>query len=132
MLVAFPEDLMTSAHVAKAMSGFGIMVDWHEMEILARVVVKVYLNNEALIPDSVKVNVGLPQRGRSWIVLIFVLKKKAVLEVIEEAPYVTTGPLYPLPMWPSRWNGPVPPAPSEATLEGSNAELGGNQNAAQR
>jgi hypothetical protein len=30
------------------------------MEILARVVVKVYLNNEALIPDSVKVNAGLP------------------------------------------------------------------------
>ena len=46
--------------VAKAVSGFGIMVDWHEMESLAGVVVKVYLNDDAKIPYSVKVNAGLP------------------------------------------------------------------------
>lgn len=65
LLVAFPEDLKNSTMIAKAVSGFGIMVDWHEMENLARVVVKVYLNDDAKIPDSVKVNAGLPQRGRS-------------------------------------------------------------------
>jgi hypothetical protein len=36
------------------------MVDWHEMEHVARVIVKVYLNDDAKIPDSIKVNAGLP------------------------------------------------------------------------
>lgn len=36
------------------------MVEWHEPDNLARVVLKVYLNDDAKIPDSVKVNVGLP------------------------------------------------------------------------
>ena len=65
LLVAYLEDLKNSAMVAKAVSGFGIMVDWHEMENVARVIVKVYLNDDAKIPDSIKVNARVPQTGRS-------------------------------------------------------------------
>ena len=65
MLVGFLEDLRNAPMIARAVSGFGIMVHWHELETLARVVVKVYLNDEAKIPYSVKVNGGLPQKGRS-------------------------------------------------------------------
>jgi hypothetical protein len=61
--------------VAKAVLGFCIMEDWHEMENLARVVVKVYLNDDAKILDSVKVNEGLPQKDRSWTVPCYVLKR---------------------------------------------------------
>lgn len=75
LLVAFPEDLKNSAMVAKAVLGFCIMEDWHEMENLARVVVKVYLNDDAKILDSVKVNEGLPQKDRSWTVPCYVLKR---------------------------------------------------------
>jgi hypothetical protein len=39
------------------------------------VVAKVYLNNDAKIPDSVKVNAGLPQKGRSWTLPCYVLKR---------------------------------------------------------
>lgn len=45
--------------IAKAVSAFGILVYWHETSNLARVVVKVYLKDDAKIPDSVKVNAGL-------------------------------------------------------------------------
>jgi hypothetical protein len=38
------------------------MVHWHEPGNLAGVVVKVYLNDDANIPDSVKVNAGLPRK----------------------------------------------------------------------
>jgi len=79
MLIGFSEDLKNTVDVAKAVSGFGILVDWHEIDNLARVVAKVYLNNEAKIPDSVKVNAGLPQKGRSWTLPVFVLKKKRYL-----------------------------------------------------
>ena len=42
------------------MSGFGILMHWHEPDNLARVDAMVYLNDDAKIPDSVKVNAGLP------------------------------------------------------------------------
>lgn len=60
MLVGFPEDLKSATMIAKAVSSFGIMVDWHETDNLARVVVKVYLNDSAKIPGSVKVIAGVP------------------------------------------------------------------------
>ena len=72
---SFSEDLKNSAGIAKAVSGFGILVHWHEPDNLARVVAKVYRNDDAKIPNSVKVNAGLPQKGRSWTVPCFVLKK---------------------------------------------------------
>ena len=60
LIVCFPKDLKNAVGIAKAVSSFGIMVHWHEPDNLARVVVKVYLNDDAKIPDSVKVNAGLP------------------------------------------------------------------------
>ena len=60
MLVSFLEDLKDSVNIAKAVSSFGILVSWHELDNLARVVAKVYLNDDAKIPKSVKVNAVLP------------------------------------------------------------------------
>ena len=51
MLVGFPEDLKNAVVIAKAVSGFGILVYWHDTNNLARVVAKVYLNDDAKIPD---------------------------------------------------------------------------------
>lgn len=73
--VGFPEDLKNSVGIAKAVSGFGILTHWREPDNLARVVAKVYLNDDAKIPSSSKVNAGVPQKGRSWTVPCFVLKK---------------------------------------------------------
>lgn len=81
MLVAFPEYLRNDAVIARAVSTFGIMVNWHDIENLARVVVKVYLKDGAKIPDLVKVNVVLPPKGRSWMVPVFVLNKNEVAEI---------------------------------------------------
>lgn len=78
MLVGFPEDLKNAVVVAKAVSGFGILVHWHDSENLARVAAKVYLNDDARITDSVKVNAGLPHKSRSWTVPCYVLKKQNV------------------------------------------------------
>lgn len=95
------------------------MVHWHELDNLARVVVKVYLNVDAKIPALVKVNVGLPKKGRSRIVPCFVLKQQRVIELPDEEAYVTIGPLHPQPPQPSRWLGLIP-LPN-ATLMGSNS-----------
>lgn len=102
LLVSFPEDIKDSVNIAKAVSGFGIMVHWPEPENLARVVVKVYLNDDAKIPSSVKVNAGLPQKGRSWSVPCYVLKRQQVSELQDEEVFITTGPLHPRPPQPPR------------------------------
>lgn len=95
-------------------------MDWHEIESLARVVVKVYLNDNAKIPDSVKVSAGLPPKGRSWTMPCYVLKKKNITEPQDEEASVTQGPLHPVPPQSPRWFGPEPPADSEETADGSN------------
>lgn len=115
MLLGFPEDLRNMGTIAKAVSGFGILVHWHPSCTLSRVITKVYLNNEAMIPDFVKVNAGVPKRGRSWTVPVYVLKKTGVQEPPEEEAYVTAGLLHPYPPEFPRWTGPLPPARSDAT-----------------
>ena len=107
--------------IAKPVSGFGIMVDWHEMENVARVVVKVYLNDDAKIPDSIKVNAGVPQIGRSWTVPCYALKRQSVQELMDEDAFVTVGPLHPTPPQAPRWMGPADPTGSGTTPRGSNS-----------
>jgi hypothetical protein len=122
MLVGFPMDLKDSVNIAKAVSGFGILVQWHEPDNLARVVAKVYLNDDAKIPESIKVNVGLPQKARSWTVPCYILKIQQVSEVQDEEAFVSFGPLHPLPAPPTHthWMGPIPPADPNTTPRGSN------------
>lgn len=130
MLVGFPEDLRCFPTIAKAVSGFGIMVDWHETNNLASVVIKVYLNDDAKILDSVKVNPGLPKKGHSWTVPCFVLKKDISEPQYEEG-FVTIRPLHPCPPQPPCWMGIAPPASTEATPTASpigaamNIDVGG-------
>lgn len=124
MMLGFPKDMCNSIIIARSVSNFRIMVHWHESLSLARVIVKVCLNDDGKIPDSIKVNAGLPIKGRSWTVHVFVLKKKNVLELPDEEAYVTTGPLYPMPPQPPHWIGPIAPAHSDATSGASN--VGGN------
>jgi hypothetical protein len=97
MLVGFPEDLKNYANIAKAIAGFGMLVYWHEPDNLARVVAKVYLNDDSKIPGSVKANAGLPPHGKSWTVPCYVLKQRVVPSRQPEEAYVTTGPLHPIP-----------------------------------
>jgi hypothetical protein len=121
LLVAFLEDLKNLAMIVKAVSGFGTIVYWHEMENVARVVVKVYLNDDVKIPDSVKVNVGVPQTGRSWTVPCYVLKRQSVQELMDEDAFVIVGPQHPtLPQAP-RWMGPATHACSGTSPRGSNS-----------
>lgn len=101
----FSRGLKNGVTIAKAVSGFEILVYWHETDNLARVIAKVYLNEDTKIPDSVKVNAGLPQKGHSWIVPYFVLKKKNATAPLEEEAFVTEGPLHPVPPQAPCWLG---------------------------
>ena len=95
---------------------------WHDTENLARVVAKVYLNHDAKISDSVKVNAGLPQKGHSWTVPCFVLKKQNVTELQDDL--LPLG--HPRPPQTPHWMEPVPLANSHAMPAESNNGNGMN------
>lgn len=115
MLVGFPEDLKCGSIIAKAVSGFGILMHWHETDKLAHVVAKVYLNDESTIPDSVKINSGVPQISRSWTSPCYVIKRKNVPQPPPEDGHATVGPLHPIPPAAPQWMDPNLPISSEAT-----------------
>lgn len=97
MLLGFPEDLRASNIIAKAVSGFGILVHIHPSSTLAHIIVKVYLNDDAKIPDSMKVNAGTPNKGRSWTVPVLVLRRNNIATLPDEEAFVVAGPLHPMP-----------------------------------
>lgn len=92
-----------------------------------------YLNETAKIPDSVKVNAGVPQRGKSWTSPCYILKKGNIPPLPEEEAYVTVGPLHPAPPQAPRWMGVNLYASSDATPTasgiGSAMQGHGEQNA---
>jgi hypothetical protein len=98
LMLGFPKDVRCDFIIAKSVSNFGIMMDWHESITLARIIVKVYLNDDKKIPASVKVHAGLPIKGKSCTVSVYTLKKN-VVEMPDEEAFVTVGP-------------PAPPATS--------------------
>ena len=91
MLVPYPEDLRSTHHVAKAVSGFGLLVGWDDKQA-GCVIAKVYMNDDDKIPSSVKLNVGLPTKGKSWTCACFVLKKANILNLPDEEGFISTGP----------------------------------------
>lgn len=107
--------------MAKAISGFGIMVDWFEIENLARVIVNVYLNDDAKILDSVKVSAGIPKKGHSWTSPCFILRRQDVFEPRDEEGFVIARPLHPRPSVPPCWMGFDPLTSSDATPTASGA-----------
>ena len=69
------------------------------------------------------VNAELPQKGRSWTVPCFVLKKKNASTPPEEEGFVTVGPLHPVPPQTPRWLGMECSNSSDATPVVSNVGL---------
>lgn len=122
MIVAFPEDLKNGINIAKVVSGFGILVDWYDT--LTRIVAKVYLSEFAKIPSSVKVNAGLSQKGRSWTLPCYVLKKSNLVPPPDKEAFVTLGPLHPVPVQAPHWIGFVQPVGSESTPSATPAGSG--------
>jgi len=105
VLVGFPKDLKCTSIIARVVSRFGILAYWHETSNLACLVAKVYLNDNAKILESIKINAGLPQKGKSWTSPCYVLKNNVVTAPQDEEGYVTTGPLHPIPPSPPHWLG---------------------------
>lgn len=52
MLMLFPNDSWNTCAIAKAVAGFSLLRYWYDSTNNARVVCKVHLHDEAMIPDE--------------------------------------------------------------------------------
>jgi hypothetical protein len=91
MMLSFPLDYQTDHYVNKAVSLFGKLLIWHRPRVKkSRVLVKVFINEVALVPRSLVVKriYVLGGIGRSWTVPIYILNGRhtnSLLVSTEEA-----------------------------------------------
>ncbi|CAO2149589.1 unnamed protein product [Urochloa humidicola] len=116
MLMAFLTDARTNTTPSTAVSGFGLLRYWHDTMNVARIVAKVNLHDDAKILHGVILSAGVPPKSRSWMCLVFALKKKSVTMLANQEPIPPNGPLFPLPPFANRWKGVNPAANGSASV----------------
>ncbi|CAN6363412.1 unnamed protein product [Urochloa humidicola] len=78
MLLNYPLDLREAQYIDKAVAGFGLLMQWHDTNYKGRVVLKVYLKNEAKIPQAVTMTLGNPHQAKSYSFQVYKLIAKDV------------------------------------------------------
>lgn len=130
MLMLFPNDARNNSAIAKAVAGFGLLRYWYDSTNNARVVCKVHLHNESVIPDDVVVTAGIDPKVRSWTYPVFVLKRKGIEVLGDEdlSPLADGGLAHPFPPPLPRWMGMDGPNPVHAPVseqhEASDSAMG--------
>ncbi|KAF8689755.1 hypothetical protein HU200_041673 [Digitaria exilis] len=93
MLMCFPEDAKNNNAFRKAVAGFGLLRYWHDTNNHARIVVKVNLKEDSVIPHGVVVSDVLPPRACSWTCPFFVVRRKPVTPLDSEDPVPPNDPV---------------------------------------
>ncbi|CAN6328749.1 unnamed protein product [Urochloa humidicola] len=105
MLVGYPLDFANDDDIAKAVSGFGDLLHWHQETSKGRVIVKLLMNDGAKIPRVFLATVGDMGCARSFTVLTVRLQEEGINLLGDEVPPPDDGPAHPLPPSPPRWMG---------------------------
>lgn len=129
MLMLFPNDSRNNSALAKAVVGFGLVRYWYDTTNNSRVVVKVFLHDEARIPDDVVVSAGIEPRVSSWTCHVVILKRKnfAINGDEDLFPPADGGVAHPVPPQPPRWmgmHGPAHNPQNQVVGEGSHSAQG--------
>ncbi|CAL4979205.1 unnamed protein product [Urochloa decumbens] len=107
LLLCFPSDAKNLfSLVDKSLPGFGQLLHVHRSSNESRLVVRVLVNKDADVPDSVTLSVGTYPRVRTWTVPVFVLSATDVILGGDEEP-LPDGPTHPLPNPAPGWMGPL-------------------------
>ncbi|CAN6373518.1 unnamed protein product [Urochloa humidicola] len=129
MLLYFPPDAKNMLSlVDKSLSGFAQLLHIHISTTVSRLIVKVLINKDADVPDSITVSVGTQPKVRSWTVPIYLLSATDIVLGGDEAPLPADGPTHPLPHPAPGWMGaPAPRNPASMEEAASdNGGVGGN------
>ncbi|KAF8720712.1 hypothetical protein HU200_023615 [Digitaria exilis] len=126
MLLCFPPDAKNLVSlVDKSLVSFGQLIHVHKSSTLSRLVVRVLVNKDSDVPDSVTLSVGTYPRVRTWTVPIYLLCANDVVLGGDEEPIPVDGPTHGLPHPAPGWLGPVGMQPGGNADEGASV-AGGN------
>ncbi|CAN6311229.1 unnamed protein product [Urochloa humidicola] len=118
MLLCFLPDVKNlMSLVDKSLAGFGQLLHVHRSSSLARLIVKVLVNQDADVPDSITLSVGTYPHVRSWTVPVYLLSATDVVLGGDEDPIPVEGPTHPLPHPAPGWMGPVGPPVEDEPME---------------
>ncbi|CAN6179774.1 unnamed protein product [Urochloa humidicola] len=118
MLLCFPPDVKNlMSLVDKSLAGFGQLLHVHRSSSLARLIVKVLVNQDADVPDSITLSMGTYPRVRSWTVPVYLLSATDVVLGGDEDPIPVEGPTHPLPHPAPGWMGPMRPPVEDESME---------------
>ncbi|CAO2189293.1 unnamed protein product [Urochloa humidicola] len=106
MMLCFPADAKNlTSLVDKSIAGFGQLLHIHGSCTLGRLVVKVLVNKDANVPESVTLSAGSEPRIRTWTVPIFLLHASDVILGGDEQPLPVDGLIHPMLPQAPRWMG---------------------------
>ncbi|CAN6230933.1 unnamed protein product [Urochloa humidicola] len=133
MLLCFPPDAKNLISlVDKSIAGFGQLLHVHNSSSLCRLIVKVLVNKDSDVPESITLAAGSEPRIRTWTVPVYLLKVSDVVLGGNEQPLPEDGPIHPMPNRAPRWMGPHGPGVGfvddnvEAEHEAGNMGAGSN------
>jgi hypothetical protein len=92
MLLGCPLDAISTSTIAKSVSGFAQLKHVHESAVMSRIVIKVSMHDEKLVPPSVMVGVGDGVKIRTSTVPIYILSATNVTTLGDEDGYPLEGP----------------------------------------
>lgn len=127
MLVRYPLDCRSFAAIARSLSSFALLKSIHEPEILSRVLVKVVVHDDHIIPPDVVVLAGVGRGTKSRTVPIYLLSRTDILVMPDEQPVPVDGLSHPVPPPAPRWMGPIgnwPNAQAVNNAQGTGSEVG--------
>ncbi|KAL6646715.1 hypothetical protein ACP70R_015409 [Stipagrostis hirtigluma subsp. patula] len=101
LLLGYPLDCLNLCHLAKVVSGFGLLTHWHESSNLGRVLLQVRLHDARFVPDDVTVTIGEGKDANSITVVVVRLRSRNMLSPPDEDELPPYGPA----PTPSRWMG---------------------------
>ncbi|CAN6252337.1 unnamed protein product [Urochloa humidicola] len=107
MLLCFPPDARNLISlVDKSLAGFCQLISVHRSSSMARLIVRVLINKDANIPDSITISVGTLPRIRTWTVPVYLLHASDAVLGGDEEPLPVDGPTHPMPFPEPGWMGP--------------------------
>lgn len=128
MLLCFPANAKNLISlVDKSLASFGQLIHVHKSSTLARLIVRVLVNKDSDVPDSVTLSVGTYPRVRTWTVPVFLLCANDVVLGGDEDSVPVDGLTHGMPHPTPGWLGPVGPQPGGQVEDGASVadNLGG-------
>jgi hypothetical protein len=105
LLLGYPLDARATLAIAKYVASLAMLRHVHDSDVLSRVIIKVSMSSETMVPPSITVGAGDGPKIRTWTVPVYILSASSIPEMGDEDSFLPADGLHPLPPLAPRWMG---------------------------